>query len=105
MNAGEPIHFSRVKNKARKMKKKEAVIPQSSTELTLKDGSDYVLMEYSEEYPPIMMNVGMGALIQNYYRKEDDKDTFVPDVRTLTTMSSLSGRIVAGRRCHFVSTY
>ncbi|TPX39230.1 hypothetical protein SeMB42_g04418 [Synchytrium endobioticum] len=79
-NIGETIHFSRVKNKAKKMKKKEAVIPQSSTELTLKDGSDYVLLEYSEEYPPIMMNVGMGALIQNYYRKNDDRDTYVPDL-------------------------
>ncbi|TPX34297.1 hypothetical protein SmJEL517_g02938 [Synchytrium microbalum] len=76
----EPITFSRVKNRAKKNKKKDAVVPQSSTELTLKDGSDYILLEYTEEYPPIMMNTGMGALIQNYYRKIDERDTTVPDL-------------------------
>lgn len=39
-----------------------------------------VLLEFSEEYPPIMSGYGMGTTIVNYYRKKDDKDEHVPKV-------------------------
>ncbi|ORZ10114.1 hypothetical protein BCR42DRAFT_381001 [Absidia repens] len=52
--------------------------PRTTKELTLKDTSSYVLMEYSEEHPPIISNIGMGTLIVNYYRKTDPKDDYVP---------------------------
>jgi transcription initiation factor TFIID subunit 1, fungi type len=76
----DPITFSRVK--AMKKKKYKAIDPaemmQSPKDLTLKDTSKFVLVEYSEEYPPAIQNVGMASLIYNYYRKKDEKDNFVP---------------------------
>jgi len=38
-----------------------------------------VLMEYSEEYPLLMMNTGMGTRIFNYYRQRNPTDN--PDLR------------------------
>jgi len=52
---------------------------KSTKDITLKDNSKYLLLEYSEEYPPIIQNVGMASLISNYYRKVDDHDTFSPE--------------------------
>jgi transcription initiation factor TFIID subunit 1 len=76
----DPITFSRVK--AMKKKKYKAIDPaemmRTPKDLTIKDTSRYVLVEYSEEYPPAIQNVGMATLIYNYYRKKDEKDNFVP---------------------------
>lgn len=47
-------------------------------DITLKDKSKYILLEYSEEYPPAIQNIGMASLVYNYYRKKDEKDNFVP---------------------------
>lgn len=78
--ASDTITFSRVK--AVKKKKFREVDPgemmRAPKDLTLKDTSKYCIVEYSEEYPPIMQNIGMASLIYNYYRKKDDKDNFVP---------------------------
>ncbi|KAJ3074290.1 hypothetical protein HDU99_001751, partial [Rhizoclosmatium hyalinum] len=46
--------------------------------LSLKDSTNYVLLEYTEEYPPILSNFGMGTLLQNFYRKLDEKDLTMP---------------------------
>ena len=40
-------------------------------DLTGKEG-DLVLAEYSEEYPPLMMQVGMATKIKNYYKRVSD---------------------------------
>ncbi|ORZ03870.1 hypothetical protein BCR43DRAFT_451500 [Syncephalastrum racemosum] len=75
------IHFSRVKisKKKKKDKKKGYVDAMRSTkDLSLKDNAPFVLLEYSEEHPPIISNVGMGTLIINYYRKTEPKDEHVP---------------------------
>lgn len=37
-------------------------------DLTGKDG-DLILAEYSEEYPPLFMQVGMASKIKNYYKR------------------------------------
>lgn len=77
------IYFSRVKasKKKKKDKKKGYVEPIRSTkDLTLKDSTPFVLMEYSEENPPIISNMGMGTLVINYYRKTEPKDEFVPNI-------------------------
>ena len=37
-----------------------------------------MLCEYSEEYPPLLSNLGMGSLLVNYYRKKDAKDDYIP---------------------------
>ncbi|CAO3590885.1 unnamed protein product [Absidia cylindrospora] len=78
---GEDLHFSRVK--AIKRKKKDRKKPSSefmrtTKDISLKDTSSYVLMEYSEEHPPIISNPGMGALVINYYRKTEPKDEYIP---------------------------
>ncbi|KAJ3098038.1 hypothetical protein HK100_005200, partial [Physocladia obscura] len=73
---GEVATFSKVKGSR---KKKDGVEPcDDFMNLSLKDSSNFVLLEYSEEYPPILSNFGMGTLIQNFYRKENEKDMTVP---------------------------
>lgn len=49
-----------------------------TTDLSLKDTSNFVLWEYSEEHPPIVPNFGMGSALVNYYRKKDEKDDYMP---------------------------
>ncbi|TDL28234.1 TAF1, transcription initiation factor TFIID, subunit TAF1 [Rickenella mellea] len=51
---------------------------RKTTDLTLKDTSNFVLWEFSEENPPIISNFGMGSVLVNYYRKMDDKDEHIP---------------------------
>lgn len=53
-------------------------IIRSAKKLTLKDSSRFVLLEYFEEFPPLLMNPGMGAYIVLYYRKRSPQDTFIP---------------------------
>ena len=53
-------------------------IIRSAKKLTLKDSCRFVLLEYFEEFPPLLMNPGMGAYIVLYYRKKSPQDTFVP---------------------------
>ncbi|KAG1460419.1 hypothetical protein G6F56_005952 [Rhizopus delemar] len=80
--ANTDIHFSRVKaSKKNKRDKKKGYIDaiRSTKDLTMKDSTPFVLMEYSEENPPIISNMGMGTLIVNYYRKTEPKDEFVPN--------------------------
>ncbi|KAI3650202.1 hypothetical protein MP228_004940 [Amoeboaphelidium protococcarum] len=80
VNGGDTVQFSKVKalkkNKIRGLEVTEVL--SSAKDLTLKDNSDFVLMEYSEEYPPLVSNVGMGSFIMNYYRKTEEKDPFIP---------------------------
>lgn len=79
--------FSKVRsNKKKKDKEKRraakvdggAELLHTTKDLTLKDGSNYALWEYSEEYPSIMSNFGMGSVLVNYYRKKDQHDDHVP---------------------------
>jgi hypothetical protein len=51
-----------------------------TSDLTLKETGQFVLLEYSEEHPPIMSNFGMGSVLVNYYRKRDEKDEHIPKV-------------------------
>lgn len=43
-----------------------------------KDG-DLILCEYSEEHPPLMMQVGMATKIKNYYKRKLGKDAGAPE--------------------------
>lgn len=38
------------------------------------DNCEIVLAEYSEQYPPLMMQPGMATKIRNYYKKRSPKD-------------------------------
>lgn len=72
-------------NKARTVKKKKLKpkpneeIMQTPKEVSLKDDHPFVLVEYSEEYPPIIQNIGMGSILINYYRKRDNDDDYIHD--------------------------
>ncbi|CAI2163978.1 20326_t:CDS:10, partial [Funneliformis geosporum] len=56
----QEINFNKMKKiKKKKLRSREAM--KKPKDLTLKDKSDYVLFEYSEEYPPILSNIGMGG--------------------------------------------
>lgn len=54
-----------------------------TNDISLRDTSVGVLLEYSEEYPPVLSNFGMGSTLVNYYRKRNEADEFLPKVRTL----------------------
>lgn len=77
-----PIHFSKVHSARKKDGERKSKDPSevlhSTRDLTLKDASNFVLCEYSEEYPPLLSNLGMGSLLVNYYRKKDSKDDHIP---------------------------
>ncbi|GLD46953.1 transcription initiation factor TFIID subunit 1-like isoform X1 [Lates japonicus] len=49
-------------------------------DLTGKDG-DLILSEYSEEYAPLIMQVGMATKIKNYYKRKPGKDPGAPDCK------------------------
>ncbi|XP_060941614.1 transcription initiation factor TFIID subunit 1 [Limanda limanda] len=49
-------------------------------DLTGKDG-DLILAEYSEEYSPLIMQVGMATKIKNYYKRKPGKDPGAPDCK------------------------
>ncbi|PFH54856.1 hypothetical protein AMATHDRAFT_134293 [Amanita thiersii Skay4041] len=51
---------------------------RKTSDLSLRDTSNFVLWEYSEEHPPIIPNFGMGCSLVNYYRKKDEKDEYIP---------------------------
>lgn len=53
---------------------------KTTKDLTMSEKGPCVLLEFSEEYPPIMSGYGMGTTIVNYYRKKDDRDETVPKV-------------------------
>ncbi|KAJ1746642.1 hypothetical protein LPJ79_005767 [Coemansia sp. RSA 1821] len=72
------IEFLRVRTA--KKRKHTMENPWAAKEVTLKDNADCVLVEYAEEYPLVMSNVGMGSVFVNYYRKRDMQDRAFPKV-------------------------
>ncbi|KIK94115.1 hypothetical protein PAXRUDRAFT_828325 [Paxillus rubicundulus Ve08.2h10] len=81
------IRFSKVRTAKKKKDKAGRTIGKGgnigeglhrTSDLTLKDTSNFVLWEYSEEHPPILPNFGMGSILVNYYRKKDEKDDYMP---------------------------
>ena len=50
----------------------------SAKDLSLGDNSNILLLEYSEEYPTMMSNFGMGSRLINYYRRKNLEDTSRP---------------------------
>ena len=84
-----PLTFSKIRSSKKKKdgsgnagrrgaNKDPNEVLRSSRDLTLKETGPFVLYEYSEEYPPLISNLGMGSLLVNYYRKKDAKDEHIP---------------------------
>ncbi|KAJ2742241.1 hypothetical protein GGI20_004621 [Coemansia sp. BCRC 34301] len=71
--------FSRVRT-ARRRGKHSGETPWAAKDVTLRDSADCVLVEYCEEYPLVVSNVGMGSVVVNYYRKRHAADHSFPKV-------------------------
>ncbi len=79
-NRNEQISFGKhhiIKRKHLKGKPTQAQF-QDSKVLSMADNSNVLLLEYSEEYPTMISNVGMGNRIVNYYRRKTAEDTSRP---------------------------
>lgn len=76
--------FPVVLNKASKIKRKHLKgkkvneIFSKTADLPFSDNSIALLLEYSEEYPMMMSQIGMGARVINYYRKRNKEDNSRP---------------------------
>ncbi|KAJ2805145.1 hypothetical protein H4R20_002208 [Coemansia guatemalensis] len=74
------ITFSRMRSAKKRKQKFSMENPWAAKDVTLKDTADCVLIEYSEEYPLVLSNVGMGSVLVNYYRKRNIQDRSFPKV-------------------------
>jgi transcription initiation factor TFIID subunit 1, fungi type len=74
------IHFSKMRSRKKKNDRGKdiATILATSRDLSLSDNTTAVLMEFSEEYPPVMSNVGMASKLINFYRKHGPGDDTRP---------------------------
>jgi transcription initiation factor TFIID subunit 1, fungi type len=75
-----PIQFSkpnRIKRKHTKGKKIKELYP-TTKDLSLGDNSTSLLLEYAEEHPMVMSQIGMGVKVINYYRRKTKDDTSRP---------------------------
>jgi transcription initiation factor TFIID subunit 1, fungi type len=63
---------------------------KTSDDLSMADNSQMLLVEYSEEYPIMLSNFGMGNKLINYYRRIDEEDKVRPKARLGETQVLLS---------------
>lgn len=77
---GGQAHFEQSAHHKRKNFKNKSVaeIFKDSPMLSQGDNSNSLFLEYSEEYPIMLSNFGMGTRIVNYYRREAEDDTNRP---------------------------
>lgn len=77
---GQIIQFSKLKQRKRKRDKGKEVkdLFNKTTDLTLGDSAQTILLEHSEENPIVLSNFGMGSKLINYYRKKNEEDTSRP---------------------------
>ena len=68
---------ARLKRKHMKGKKVKELFA-STKDLSLGDNSTALLLEYSEEHPMMMSQIGMGNRIMNYYRRQTKEDASRP---------------------------
>ncbi|KAK5147050.1 hypothetical protein LTR04_000927 [Oleoguttula sp. CCFEE 6159] len=77
---GEHTRFS--KNRVTKRKhlkgKDTLTIFNTAKDLSMGDNSNVLLFEYSEEYPTMLSNFGMGNRLINYHRRKDTEDNARP---------------------------
>ena len=58
----------------------EMFFMRSPDDLTGRDG-ELIFAEYSEQYPPLMNQIGMALKIRNYYKRRPGKETNTPEFR------------------------
>ncbi|KAF2459449.1 hypothetical protein BDY21DRAFT_338291 [Lineolata rhizophorae] len=76
----QAVYFSKLKSFKRKHQKSKSpqVAFEKASDLSLGDNSNMLLLEYSEEYPTMLSNFGMGSRLINYYRRKDMDDSTRP---------------------------
>uniref|UniRef100_H2YZ45 Transcription initiation factor TFIID subunit 1 histone acetyltransferase domain-containing protein n=1 Tax=Ciona savignyi TaxID=51511 RepID=H2YZ45_CIOSA len=67
----------------------EVFFMRNTHDLSALDGH-IILAEYSEEYPPLMSQVGMAIKVKNYHKRKPDKDSDPPRYRYGETVFSHS---------------
>ena len=75
-----PIHFmkpNKIKKKHNKGKRTKELYA-ATKDLSLGDNSTALLLEYAEEHPMVMSQIGMGVKVINYYRRKTKDDTSRP---------------------------
>lgn len=77
---GTLMSFSKLKLRKKKKDKGKSLHEMfvKTTDLTVADTANIITMEYTEQYPPIVSNFGMGSKLINYYRKRSPDDTSRP---------------------------
>lgn len=81
---GTVIHFSKIKQRKRKRDKGKPIteLLAKTTDLTLGDSAQFFMLEFSEEFPLVLSNFGMGNKLINYYRKTSPDDRTRPKLPT-----------------------
>uniref|UniRef100_A0A060T0Y2 ARAD1C19426p n=1 Tax=Blastobotrys adeninivorans TaxID=409370 RepID=A0A060T0Y2_BLAAD len=74
------IQFHKPKQRKKKKDKGKHItqLLAKTTDLTLGDSAPFFMLEYSEEFPLVLSNFGMGSKLINYYRKRTPEDTSRP---------------------------
>jgi hypothetical protein len=74
------IRFDKIKYRKRKTYRGKNVqeIFATTKDMSLSDGSNFIILEYSEEYPTVISNFGMGSRLINYYRRKNPEDESRP---------------------------
>ncbi|CCH46777.1 putative transcription initiation factor TFIID [Wickerhamomyces ciferrii] len=77
---GHVMQFSKLKQRKRKKDRGKDIkeLFAKTTDLSLGDTGQTLLMEHSEQVPIVLPNFGMGSKLLNYYRKKDEEDTSRP---------------------------
>ncbi|RLV92560.1 Transcription initiation factor TFIID subunit 1 [Spathaspora sp. JA1] len=77
---GSLISFSKLKLRKKKKDRGKSLqqVFKKTIDLTTADTANLIAMEYSEQYPQILSNFGMGSKIINYYAKENRDDSSRP---------------------------
>lgn len=80
VRAGQLMQFSKLKLRKKKRDKGKEISESfaQTTDLTIADTAQTILLEHSEQVPIVLQNFGMGSKLINYYRKRNDDDTSRP---------------------------
>lgn len=78
------IQFSKVKQRKKKKDKGKHItqLLSKTPDMTFGDSAQFFMLEYSEEFPLVLSNFGMGSKLINYYRKKNAEDTSRPKLPT-----------------------
>lgn len=76
----QEMRFSKIKSRKKKTWRGKDIqtVLATTKDISLMDNCNFILLEYSEEYPTVMSNFGMGSRLINYYRRKGPDDESRP---------------------------